>query len=242
MLTASQILEVWEHGRSQTPVQRALSLLALALPENSERDLERCGIGRRDRELLALRQRIFGPRLTASAQCPACGEMVEADFAVTDIQTPASADEGEELPFRTGEFELRFRLPTCGDLAGLDPRTSIGQQKKTLLHCCVTGARQNGNELPTDSLPDHIVAALSDHMAQIDPQGDIQLALNCPKCAHRWEAVLDIASYLWTEINAWAVRTLREIHVIAVAYGWTEPEILKLSPWRRQAYLEMIQS
>ena len=242
MLTASQILEVWEQGRSQTPVQRALSLLALALPENSERDLERCGIGRRDRELLALRQRIFGPRLTASAKCPACGEIVEADFAVTDIQTPPSAGGTEPLPFRSGEFELDFRLPTCGDLAKLDPGVSVAQQKKTLLQCCVTSARQNGNAFPADSIPDQVVAALSDHMAQIDPQGDIQLALNCPQCAHRWDAVLDIASYLWNEINAWAVRTLREIHTIATAYGWTEPEILKLSPWRRQAYLEIIQS
>lgn len=242
MLTASQILEVWEQGRAQIPVQRALSLLALALPDLSPRDLENCGIGRRDRELLALRQRIFGPRITASATCPACGEIVEADFAVSDVLASAPIDRGEPFRFCTGEFELQFRLPSCGDLVNMDPIASIGQQKKTLLQRCVTEARHKGNELTPDSLPDAVVAALSSHMAEIDPQGDIQLALSCPKCAHRWETAMDIASYLWSEIHAWAVRTLREIHMIATAYGWTEPEILKLSPWRRQAYLEIIQS
>jgi hypothetical protein len=51
---------------------------------------------------------------------------------------------------------------------------------------------------------------------------------------------LDIASYLWSEIHAWAGRMLRDVHALAAAYGWREADILAMSPWRRQAYLEMI--
>jgi hypothetical protein len=242
MLIASQILEVWEQGRTQTPVQRAFSLLALALPDHSSTDLGTCSIGRRDRELLGLRHRIFGSRLTASTQCPACGEIVETDFSVADIQTPISTQPDKLPPFRSGEFELHFRLPNCGDLAALNPEDSGSEQKKMLLRCCVTDVRRNHRELPADEVPGDVIAALSNHMAELDPQGDIQLGLNCPGCAHHWEAALDIASYLWSEINAWAIRTLRDIHVLASTYSWTESEILKLSPWRRQTYLEIIQS
>lgn len=79
-------------------------------------------------------------------------------------------------------------------------------------------------------------------MAQLDPQGDIQLTLACPKCSHEWLSPLDIVSYLWREINTWAGRTLNEIHLIASAYGWREADILALSPRRRQTYLELIES
>jgi hypothetical protein len=45
---------------------------------------------------------------------------------------------------------------------------------------------------------------------------------------------------VWRELDDWAQRTLREIHVIAGAYGWSEDEILQLSARRRQMYVEMI--
>ena len=44
------------------------------------------------------------------------------------------------------------------------------------------------------------------------------------------------------EIHAWAKRTLREVHTLASAYGWSEREILSMSAVRRALYLEMVQS
>jgi hypothetical protein len=40
-------------------------------------------------------------------------------------------------------------------------------------------------------------------------------------------------------MDARARALLAEVHSLARAYGWTEPEILALSPQRRAAYLEM---
>ena len=37
-----------------------------------------------------------------------------------------------------------------------------------------------------------------------------------------------------------AGRLMRDIHLLASAYGWTEAEVLSLSAWRRQAYLDMV--
>ena len=79
-----------------------------------------------------------------------------------------------------------------------------------------------------------------DQMALADPQADVQLNLSCPACNHHWQSVFDIVSFFWSEIHAWAQRTLREIHALASAYGWREADILALSPRRRQLYLEMI--
>jgi len=82
--------------------------------------------------------------------------------------------------------------------------------------------------------------AVADRMAAADPQGDVELALTCPACGHAWPAAFDIASFFWTEVDAWARVLLHEIHALASAYGWREVDILALTPWRRRAYLELI--
>jgi hypothetical protein len=33
---------------------------------------------------------------------------------------------------------------------------------------------------------------------------------------------------------------MRQVHTLALAYGWREIDILAMSSWRRQAYLEML--
>ncbi len=240
--TASQLLTVWEQGRSQTPVQRAFSLLALAAPERSPEELARYHIGRRDRELLGLRERLFGSRLAAAATCPACAQEIELDFSVADISSPSVADTNELNSLQLDGYELNFRLPTCDDLASLTPGASAPDGRSQLLQCCVTETRATGQPCAITALPETVIAAVSERMAQLDPQGDIQLTLACPKCSHEWLSPLDIVSYLWREIHAWAGRTLNEIHLIASAYGWREADILALSPRRRQTYLELIES
>ena len=52
--------------------------------------------------------------------------------------------------------------------------------------------------------------------------------------------MFDVVSFLWAELEAWAVRTLQEVHTIAGFYGWSEEAILNLSSVRRQAYLRML--
>jgi hypothetical protein len=101
-------------------------------------------------------------------------------------------------------------------------------------------AKCSGQLVAADQLDEDTVTALSERMSELDPQGDVQLALNCPLCSHHWDAPLDIVSFVWGEIHAWAVRLLHDVHALALAYSWRESDILAMSPWRRQAYLELI--
>jgi hypothetical protein len=79
-------------------------------------------------------------------------------------------------------------------------------------------------------------------MEEADPLADIQIRLSCPCCEHRWRASFDIVSFIWTEIEVWVRRVVSDVHTLATAYGWSEREILSLSPLRRQMYLEMAAS
>jgi hypothetical protein len=59
-LSDQQILQVWERGQQQHPLDRALTLLAFALPESPWETLSQLSIGQRDALLLRLRQQMLG--------------------------------------------------------------------------------------------------------------------------------------------------------------------------------------
>jgi len=116
-LSASQLLAVWECGIGQLPVQRALSLLAAAFPDESLGDLADLSIGQRDGRLLKLREQLFGSQLTSLTDCPACGERVETSFRVSDILLEQDSLAGTEgLVTDLDGYHLRFRPPNSRDL------------------------------------------------------------------------------------------------------------------------------
>jgi hypothetical protein len=242
-LTAADLLNGWERGRSQSPVDRALSLLTLTGADGPIEKLAQWSIGRRDAELLKLREQIFGPRITGQADCPACGGQMELNFGTADICAELAGEPDEILTLQTNGHELRFRLPNSLDLAEISsaPVTPGSDYAQSLLERCLVSARQEGKEITPDRVPVEVARAVSEKMSEADPQGDVQLSLSCPHCGHRWHAPFDIVSFLWSEIHAWAKRLLRDVHVLASAYSWREGDILAMSPWRRQAYLELIE-
>ena len=134
---------------------------------------------------------------------------------------------------------MRFRLPNSLDLLTVAGGEEIHARRDALLRRCILQVDQGGNPKTVADLPAAVVESIVERMAEADPQADVQLAFVCPCCAHEWTEVFDIVSFFWSEINAWAYRTLRDVHVLASAYGWQESEILALSPVRLQAYLEM---
>lgn len=239
-LTAGQLLTLWEEGLGLPPWQRALVLLEAADPQSNPEALARLPLGQRDARLLSLRERVFGPRLTSLAACPSCAEKLEMSFNVEDIRAGKLPDDAQEpLSLDTGEVRASFRLPNSMDLAEISGLSDPGEARRRLLERCLVTVEVDGEAQAAAALPEPAVAAITAGMAAADPQAEVQIALSCPNCGQRWTAGFDILSYFWSEVDAWARRTLREVHLLASAYGWREAEILALSPWRRQAYLQM---
>jgi hypothetical protein len=235
-------MTVWEHGVSQPWDQRALALLAVACADDKQpEELGQLSIGQRDASLLTLREQTFGPQMTGIAPCPACGELLEFGIDAADIRVTPTLEPATTIDLSHAGYEVRFRLPNSLDLTSLDPNADTQKNRQRLLTRCVVTARRDEREIPTDELPPEVVAAVAEGMSEADPQGDVQLALTCPKCTHLWRTPLDIVSFFWSEIHAWAIRLLHDVHVLASAYGWREADILSMSPTRRQAYMELVQ-
>jgi hypothetical protein len=244
-LSASELLSVWERGHEQSPATQALLLLDAASPDQP---LSKLSVGRRDALLLALREKLFGSRLVSLAVCPKCSERLELTFEASEIRAPADEAQPQTLTASAGGYEARFRLPNSEDLLEIaaGARRDATSASESLLSRCLLQARRKGrNQSPASiesarDLPPALLAAIAEKMEQADPQANVQLSLNCVACGHRWSEIFDIVSYLWSEIDDWARRILREVHALASAYGWSEADILGMSARRRQFYLEMI--
>lgn len=239
-LSASELLGAWERGLGQRLGERALTLLAAIDPRNPRDVLARLSIGQRDARLLSLREQIFGPQLSSLADCPCCGERLELGFNIADIQGSSIPASLPESSVTIEDWHVEFRLPNSNDLLALSDFKDVSDGRAQLLRRCILTAEQDGKAGAVDDLPATVVEAVVQRMAESDALGDVELALTCPLCGHEWQELFDIVSFLWTEINAWARRTLQDVNELARAYGWREMDILAMSPLRRQIYLEMI--
>jgi uncharacterized protein (UPF0212 family) len=239
-ITASALLEAWERGLGQQPIERALTLLAAAYPETPVEALARLSIGQRDAHLLSLREWLFGPTLVSLVNCPNCGERLELNFNVAEIRVPVADQPPDSMSLIVAGYEVQFRHPNSLDLNAVTRCQDVESGRKLLLERCLLRAATNDLTKSVDELPQEVIASVVERMAEADPQADVQLALSCPQCSHGWRAAFDILSFFWSEVNVWASRILREVHALASAYGWREADILMMTPWRRQMYLEMI--
>lgn len=128
-----------------------------------------------------------------------------------------------------------FRLPTSRDLARAVREPDPELAAIRLLESC---------RLEGDS-PGYSAEELEhtgEQMARADPLAEIRLTFHCSNCAHDWDETLDLGAFVWAKIEALAKRLLREVHVLASAYGWIENEILSLSEARRSFYLRMLEA
>jgi hypothetical protein len=239
--SAQGLLAAWELGSAEPHiVDRALALLRAIRPEGPRAALAELSIGERDNLLLELRERVFGSRVSSVTVCPGCGERLELEFDVTDIRAEQPDHTIGTLSLRLEGHEVTFRLPNSLDIAALPAQGALDPKRRALLKRIVSSAAHLGRPVAAEELPEAVVAGIEARLSQADPQAEIQMNLACAACGHRWETGFDIASFLWAEVDAWAARILREVHSLALAYGWREADILAMNPGRRQRYLEML--
>ncbi len=237
--SVSDLLDAWEQALPERPVGRALALLSAASGIGTG-ELAELSLGERDRLLFALRERLFGTKLSSLATCPICAEIVElacetCDLAIASDELPTDA---RGMRLVAHEHEVIYRRLTSADLLTLRPGDAPETSRRRLIDRCILSATRAGAPLDAEELPAEVLEAAVEAMAASDEQADVQINLTCPACGGAWQAAFDIAGYLWSEVEAWAHRILLEIHKLASRYGWSERSILSMSAWRRQIYLD----
>lgn len=237
--TQSGLLNLWESGERELTGRRALLLLASATSLES-RDLNAMSIGRRDSTILDLRENLFGSRFVGVTDCPSCGEEIELSFDAIEVRRDVQTV--DEVEMIIDGVAVQFRLPNAGDVVSIENATDIAEARDFLIARCILGASRNNEQITVDDLSPSTIEAITDRMRDLDPQADVTLDVDCPSCSYAWKEPFDIVSFLWRELRTSSRRLLNEIHLLASAYGWTEEQILALTPTRRNTYVEIVQS
>ncbi|MEU5977670.1 hypothetical protein [Streptomyces sp. NPDC047315] len=237
-----ELLATWEAGLTRHDAERSLLLHRAARPDASTDELLSMPVGAREGDLLALRRALFGERMQVCVACTSCREAMEFDLDATLLDVRERAGYGP-LRIEEGDWTVEFRLPTVADLAAVGSAPDAAQARRLLVARCTVSAVRGGERVPPERLdallPAEVRRRLAEAAADADPAADVTLNVTCPECGAATPADLDITSYLWTELDTWARDLLLDVHLLASAYGWSEPEILALSPLRRRYYLEL---
>jgi hypothetical protein len=245
MPKATDLLATWEAGIAASSTRRALLLHALARPADEAGRLLAVPVGERDAELLDLRRALFGERANIRLACGECEEDLEFDFEIWTALAARDAaagdgrtDKAAPIEVSEGQWTVRLRLPTPGDLLAT-AEVPAAQARALLLARCVLEARRGTKRVAAVDLPPAVQERMAGAAAAADPCADIVFDVPCPTCGHCTKALMDVAAFVWAEVDAWAHRTLLEVHLLAATYGWSEPDVLALSPFRRRRYLEL---
>ena len=243
------LFELWERGLALPAgaadgarADAALAAAGVAPPAS---------LGERNRRLIEMHCDLFGHALALLSRCPACGVAVEfeADAAALAPQLQATGAAGPHRLEWNGHA-ISFRLPAVDDLAEAGANSDGDEEfaRRVLRRCVLAarrasgeaGAEDSGAGVAFDALPAAALDAISTRMEQIDPAASVAFSLECPGCASRWSAPLDLAQLVWRKLQAAAEGLLLDIDALARAYGWSERDVLRLSPLRRAAYLQMV--
>lgn len=183
----------------------------------------------RDRVLAAIYIRAFGARISSSVRCVQCEARFDVDFSLRDLMRDAdeAVERGTDAVVRLSDGR-RYRLPTGADeraaLASDDPAAAL------LNACALDGVKQEDGAT---------VPAL---MQKVAPLLDVDLDATCPECSTKQSLRFDVQSYLLAALRAEEAQLLREVHRLAVTYGWSRAEILALPRERRRSHAALIEA
>jgi hypothetical protein len=220
------ILSLWERAAGLSRWDREDALLAAIRKPTAM-------LGARNAALLSLRGALFGRAWSLQSKCQKCS--ADCQF---EADTIALGDALSALPCPAAHTEveifgrsIELRAPNADDLRSIAVR---GEGAAALLSRCVIAGVDASEAEP------EILDKIDRVLEQLDPGAVVAFALSCPVCGHCWQAVVDVGEALWSELQHAAERSLLDVDALARAYGWTENEVLRLSPVKRAAYLQLI--
>ncbi|MEO8455609.1 MAG: hypothetical protein ABI454_10645 [Sphingomicrobium sp.] len=224
-----RILSLWERAVCRGRWDRDDALLADAgrLP----------GLGDRNRELLAMRAALFGRNWLLRSDCPTCA--AESEFPIDALglaealkRAPVDGSGGGTVEWNGRVIVVR--APTADDLRSIAAQDDIEDAAQALLATCIPP------DMGAEPLSEEDIGLLERRIESLDPAAIVSFALACPACGHEWTSPLDVADALWTELKRAAERSFTDVDALARTYGWTEEQVIDLSPVRRAAYLQLV--
>jgi hypothetical protein len=192
-----------------------------------------------DRQVLMLRlgEMLDGDRVWLTGCCESCQSPF--DFSLERSAVPVTPA-GATYPLAAATLrghQVTLRVPTGADqeqLDGLDDRAAL----QTLLRLCLVAVDgQPPDASFTAGLAAGEIALLEQAVEVVAPAVATRLLVACPECGAEQTLRFDPYAFRRLSVNS----LLREVHLLASTYHWSEAEILALPTERRHRYLGLIE-
>lgn len=243
-LSAEDLLDVVDAGTEANNAERGRLMLAEALRELPAERLDQLSLGRRDAWLLALRCGTFGDTLAARVICPRCARQlsVKVPRGHVDLQEPSTDPAPIRVHLREDTVTIEASAPDGAALALAALCADVDTARWALIASCIHSAHRDGKPIDPLTLDDALLERVGDAIIEAEPQVEVRIPMACAGCGHEWAPVLDIVQFLWRELSVTGVRLLDEVHELAVGYGWSEEQVLRIPSRRRRQYVERLAS
>lgn len=174
-----------------------------------------------------------GDRLEIALQCgrAACAERFEIALPYAALPRPSPHAATCEL---AGARTVQVRAATGDDLRRW--RAAGAPSGEAALAMMIESLVPSGEAGIGDE------AALAEAAAALDPLAAFEVTCLCPACGAEQDLAIDLEAQALARLEALQRSLLREVHVLASHYGWTESEVLALAPARRARYLQLIEN
>jgi hypothetical protein len=230
-------------GTTTVDAVQLLEPLIVEMPGSLQRnDLVRLTACDRDRVLAVIYSRIYGSRVDSSATCVACGEIFDLHFDLADLMdTLLSSTETELTQTQTDRSYLlpegiRFRLPTAEDELSVIGMSQEDAEKLLLQRCMLTHEIQ---DMEKDA--EGFLTKIQSEMAALAPLVDTELDAKCPECSHTQQIHFDLQHFLLQALCNERDQLMRDLHILASAYGWGLNEITGLARSQRKSLVAMVE-
>lgn len=183
-------------------------------------------------------------RLELQAACGsrACAELFEFELPLAMLMAQARAPAEEVVWLTLGDGghhrSVSMRRPRGADLRAW--------RRASLQQAGPANTRQAAVKAMLDSL---IVegeitiddeAELAATLAAMDPLVAFTVTCPCPVCGENNAVRVDLEQIVLARLRRCQTALLREIHLLATHYGWSEREVLAVPPARRRRYLDWL--
>jgi hypothetical protein len=182
----------------------------------------------------ALYAATFSGAVQTVLACSTCGALLDLTVPLAAAAEPPDRD---SATVHVASRTVVVRAPTTRDLlvaaAAADPCAA-------LLGCCVS--ESDGSAVDAADLPADLRGAVDAVAEELSGPASLLVSATCPECADTVRGSVDVVGLLWERIHLAAPSVLVEVAELAAAFGWREPDVLALSPLRRQAYLDLVRA
>lgn len=167
---------------------------------------------------------------------PRCGQWLEFDLPLADLdELHDESSDGNLLLFQGGRYgPLTFRRPTGEDLQRWrGTPVSITSVVSDLL------VPESATSVSSAELPpaEDLFAAF----AEFDALIAFEFTSTCPHCGQTQDHGVDLEQTALQRLHTLQLCLYRENHRLALAYGWSEAEILQMPRRRRLRYLAQME-